>query len=49
MFVLIWIQTIWHSDSAPDRIFRKSLKKGQQTSNDNKSVKNYTVTQHANS
>ena len=47
MSVLIWIQTIQHSDSVPVRIFLKKLsfflkKKSQQTTTKNKeSMNNY--------
>ena len=43
MSVLIWIQTVWHSDSVPERIFWKSLFwKSQQTT-----TKSWKITQHA--
>ena len=42
----IWIQTVWHTDSIPERIFWKSLKKkSKKTAEDDK--KGRKITQHA--
>ena len=40
MLVLIWIQTVWHSDSVPHRILSKS-KFWKKSADDNKSMNNY--------
>ena len=43
--VLSWIQTVWHSDSVPERIFEKSwFENSQQTT-----TKAWIITQHAKS
>ena len=39
---LIWIQTVWHSDGIPERIFRKSCL-WIKSADDIKSTKNYPV------
>ena len=45
MWVLIWIQTIWHSDNVPERIFEKvTFEKSQQTT-----TKAWKITQYAKS
>ena len=40
MLGLIWIQSIWHSDGIPERIFRKSWF-WKQSADDKKSMKNF--------
>ena len=39
---LIWIQTVWHSDGIPERIFGKklNLKKKKKSADDKKNMKN---------
>ena len=40
MLGLIWIQTIWHSDGIPERIFQK-IYFSKISADDKKSMKNY--------
>ena len=43
MSVLIWIQTVWHSDSVPEGIFFKNLILKKKEAVNNKSMRDLTI------